>query len=287
MKKLIFILMLLLAAPMAFAENQAPVVSATASSEAPAGDASASNIGEAVFISENLKLMPKIDKEQNAEQSYTIDVTYPQIEGENLPANAKQFNKLISDMANHDVQQFKKYVAADQVHMKTLPPEIRKNSLHMDYDIDVVKPSGKTLISVRLTVEGMQAGRAHPYHNHQVLNYDFSTSKVLALSDLFKAKAKYLNLIATEAKQRLNGKLEDKWMIAEGTKPLAKNFKNWNLENDGIVFTFDEYQVAPYVNGAQEVEIPYTALKAIISPKATIYPCVQNSAACALVKAKS
>ncbi|MHB1949686.1 MAG: RsiV family protein [Gammaproteobacteria bacterium] len=276
MKKLIYLLFLLLATPITFAA-EVPVASATQETSA---------INEAILISDDWKIVPKVDKEESSESSYTIKATYPQIEGENLSIQAQEFNKLISNLANQEVQQFKKYVAADMPHMQTLPAEIRNNSLQTEYDIDVVKPGTKTLISVRLTVEGMQAGRAHPYHVHHVLNFDLTTGKVLTLNDLFKAKTKYLNVIANIATKKLNEKLTDKWMIAEGTKPLAKNFKNWNLENDGILITFDEYQVAPYVNGAQEVEISYADLKNILSPQSVIYTCVKNPNSCSITKAK-
>jgi len=276
LKKLICVLFLLLATPITFAE-EVPVVSATEE---------ASAINEAVLISDDWKIVPKVAKEDNPELSYTIKATYPQIEGQNLSTQALTFNKLVSNMADQEVQQFKKYVAADMPHMQTLPTEMRNNSLQIEYDIDVVKPGPKTLISVRLKVEGMQAGRAHPYHVHQVLNFDLSTGKVLTLNDLFKPKTKYLAIIANVAKQKLNEKLTDKWMIAEGTQPLAKNFKNWNLENDGILITFDEYQVAPYASGAQEVEVSYADLKNMLSPRSVIYPCAQDPKSCSITKAK-
>lgn len=275
MKRYICLFALLFSVSLAWAEN-APVEEAQVSSP----------INEAIFIADDLKVIPNKDKEENLEQSFTIDAAYPQIEGTNLSFQAQQFNKLMSEMAAQEIQQFKKYVAADKVHMQTLPPEMRKNSLHMDYDIDVVKPGKTTLVSVRLKIEGMQAGRAHPYHTYHVLNMDVTTGKVLELKDIFKPGAKFLNVIASDAKKKLTEKLTDKWMIDEGTKPVAKNFKNWNLENDGLLITFEEYQVAPYVYGAQEIQIPYADLKNIISPKAVIYPCVLNPKDCALVKAK-
>jgi len=59
-------------------------------------------------------------------------------------------------------------------------------------------------------------------------------------------------------------------MIASGAKANPANFKNWNIQADSILITFDEYQVAPYTNGPQEVEIPFSELKNIFSPNALI-----------------
>jgi hypothetical protein len=77
-------------------------------------------------------------------------------------------------------------------------------------------------------------------------------------------------MFATFSHKKLSDTLQDKWMISEGTKPEANNFRNWNLEEDGILITFEEYQVAPYVYGAQEVEIPYSVLKSYLSANAPI-----------------
>jgi len=280
-KKIVSSLIALFVTVSVFAE---PVQDISAVSKDPALTAEEAQEHHAVPISEGLKLIPKTDQEENKELAYKIDATYPQIAGENLSENAQQFNKAMSELTSAVVQQFKKYVNADKAHMSTLPEDLRKNSLEVDYDLDVVKMKGNTIVSVRLDIEGSQAGRAHPYHNHRVLNFDLETGKVLELNDLFKAKAKYLNAMANYAKQKLDAKLEDKSFIAEGTQPVLNNFRNWNLENDGILITFDEYQVAPYVYGAQEVEVPYEMLKTFVAPGAAIYPCVMDGKVCTELK---
>jgi hypothetical protein len=226
---------------------------------------------ESLAIDNHLKAVPKTDHDENSELHYTIDVTYPQIAGDNLSPAAQQFNQTISNMINEQVNQFKNSVKLDAVHMNTLPEEVRKNSFKIDYDIDVIKPDAQlSLVSVRLTIEGMQAGRPHPFHAHQVLNFDLTHGKEVALNDLFKKKSNYLSVIAKYSNQKLNQTLEDKWLIADGTKADAKNYKNWNLQGDSLLITFDEYQVAPYVAGPQEVEIPLTELTKILAINAPV-----------------
>jgi hypothetical protein len=236
---------------------------------------------EAVSLSQNMKITSKKDHQMNAKLSYSIDISYPQIQGETLTDGANDFNKAIEKMVTEEVNQFKKNIALDRVHMQTLPVDMRKNSLKVDYDIDIIKPKGATLISVRITAEGMQAGRPHPYHNNRVVNFDLSTGKMLTLNDLFKKDSKFLQLIAAYTSKALNQKLKnDNWMVAQGTKPDANNFKNWNLQNDSILITFDDYQVAPYVYGSQEVEIPYSELKKVLSAKAPIASCASGEGDC-------
>lgn len=225
---------------------------------------------ESTVIDKNMQIVNTTKHEANEELPYSIDYSYPQISGDNLSASAEKFNQLVLDMVNKSVQQFKNYVKADMPHMQTLPDSLKHNSFRMDYTIDVLKPRKQTLISLRLSIEGMQAGRAHPYHTHQVLNYNLHTGKVLALKDLFKPRANYLNTFSKYASTELNNKLQDKWMIKDGTQPLQKNYQQWNLQDKGILITFDEYQVAPYADGPQEILIPYTALKTLLAHNAPI-----------------
>src|SRR5437899_152995 len=80
---------------------------------------------------------------------YNIDYTYPQITGESLSASALEFNRLVTDMVNTSVQQFKNYVKADMLHMQTLPDSVKHNTFTMNYVVDVIKPANQILISVR------------------------------------------------------------------------------------------------------------------------------------------
>jgi hypothetical protein len=226
---------------------------------------------ESVFVDTHLKAVPKTDHDENAEYHYTIDVTYPQIAGGTLSPTTQQFNQIIHQMIQKEIDQFKNSVKMDLIHMNTLPEEARKNTFNIDYDIDVIKPDSKTsIVSVRLSIEGMQAGRAHPFHAHRVLNFDLTQGKELALKDLFKKNASYLTTIANYSHNKLNQTLQDKWLIAEGTKATSDNYKNWNIQADSLLITFDEYQVAPYVDGAQEVEIPLAELTQWIAADAPV-----------------
>ncbi len=291
-KLAIFVLATLFLMPYGFAETsgtEAPLTNANTGfdidiNSTSSGTASinvhldeAKHASTPTVIDKNREITTVTKQEKDATLPYTIDYSYPQISGENLSASARQFNQLVLDMVNNSVQQFKNYVKADMPHMQTLPDSLKHNSFRLDYRIDVLKPEKQTLISLRLSIEGMQAGRAHPYHTHQVLNYDLNRGKVLSLKDLFKPRAKYLNALSTYSNTALNNKLQDKWMIKDGTAPLPKNYLLWNLEDKGILITFEEYQVAPYADGPQEIEVPYGVLKNLIAHNAPIARCVKGS----------
>jgi len=269
MKKLCILIFSFLLAVNVFAEPQsaANTLSATLNNEAIAALDDA-NDDEAVLLSKNEKIIPKKIHEEDPTLNYVLDVTYPQITGMDLSKSSMTFNERIRLMVENDIKSFKDSVKRDQIHKQTLPKEVQHYTLKIDYDIDVIHPL--SMVSVRFATESMLAGHAHPYHGHRVLNFDLMNNKEIALNDLFKPKAKFLEVFAQYANQKLQQTVgeKDKWMIAEGTKPIAKNFKNWNIEDDAILITFDEYQVAPYVYGPQEVTIPFSELKGLLSKQA-------------------
>ena len=91
---------------------------------------------------------------------------------------------------------------------------------------------------------------------------------MLALSDLFKADSDYLGAIADYAVNDL--KARDALFFEEGAAPTAENYQIWNLTPEGLLITFDPYQVAPYAAGTQEVLVPYLELLEIIDPQGPI-----------------
>lgn len=234
---------------------------------------------ETVYINAHLKVVPKKKFESNHSMHYSIDAIYPQITGLTMSDAERAFNARIMTMINEEMQQFKNSVKLDMPHMQTLPKEVRNNNFKIDYDIDVIHELG--IVSVRFVIQGMQAGRAHPYRLHRVLNFDLLHNKELSLNDLFKQNANFLQALSLFSSNKLKETIQekDKWMIDEGSKAVAKNFKNWNIEKDAILITFDEYQVAPYVYGPQEVEIPLSALQTLLSPQAQMISRLKTSAA--------
>jgi hypothetical protein len=110
------------------------------------------------------------------------------------------------------------------------------------------------------------AGAAHPSDESTVLNYDLSQGKQLALSDLFFANSNYLVLISNYCSNKLTDKFGTDGWFTEGAMPTLENYKNWNVRSDGILITFDVYQVAAGAAGPQEVLVPYDEVKSVIEP---------------------
>lgn len=234
-----------------------------------------------ITVTPELKIVTKMVKDDNNSDKYTNNLQYPQFEGK-LTGNAKQFNQNILSYLKNQEDDFKRQIKANLADTNNLPADLNKNGMYVNYQANMVKPNGQPIISVRLDLEPYFAGAAHPAHNLKTFNFELKNGKFLVLNDIFIPNSKYLDKVADYSRQALKKKLSDideKW-FTEGTAPKPENYRNWNLKPEGILFTFDTYQVAAYVYGQPDVLIPYTELAAFIPDNSPIAVCAKNADAC-------
>jgi len=179
---------------------------------------------------------------------------------------------------------------AKREFMQALPdpqqfPEFASRQLQLliDYQVTASSPA---FISVR--GKGMMdTGGAHPLPLDASFVFDRHGQRVLALDDLFADPASARKLLADFARTALEAKLlaqapgkdeatpaaRQEWldnmrgMIADGTAPEAKNFGEFQVDAGGLLLVFPPYQVAPYVYGAQTVEVPLDVFAAALKPR--------------------
>jgi hypothetical protein len=218
-----------------------------------------------------VKVVPKVIKEANKEKRYTIEVEYPQIEGD---ARFEGFNREARSLISKDVAAFKSAESETEGDEPAdLPAETQNSSLEAGYDF---RYATDDLISLEWGEGTYEAGAAHGNHFTQVLNYDMKKGKKLALADLFLDKSKYLTAIANYCMKELKerSKKEDTMILGDqiesGAGPRADNYRAWSITKKGLWITFDPYQVAAYAAGPQYVLVPYSALKDIIRPDGPI-----------------
>jgi hypothetical protein len=218
-----------------------------------------------------VKVVPKVIKEANKEKRYTIEVEYPQIDGD---ARFEGFNHEARSLISKDVAAFKSGEnETESDGASDLPAETQNSSLEAGYDF---RYATDDLISLEWSEGTYEAGAAHGNQLTQVLNYDVKKGKKIALADLFIDKSKYLTAIANYCMKELKerSKKEDSMIfgdqIATGAGPRADNYRAWSITKKGLWITFDPYVVAAYAAGPQYVLVPYSALKDIIRPDGPI-----------------
>ena len=110
------------------------------------------------------------------------------------------------------------------------------------------------------------AGGAHPNSWVGYLNFDIRTGKVLKLADLLVpgGKAK-LDRIGERLFLKDNSEADGEelmWDFEPGNFKLNENFA---ISTGGLLFTFNPYEIGPYVMGAPQVFIPYKEMKDLIN----------------------
>lgn len=141
-------------------------------------------------------------------------------------------------------------------------PDLSKDELSFAVNTNFVQV-GEQYISIVVSIEG-NTGGAHGFHNLLSFNYDVQAGKDITLADLFMQNSnpdtKYLKTLSDFSRKNLVEQWKansvdniDKEMLNSGTEPTVDNFDIFTFTPTEIKIYFDEYQVAPYVYGAQMV----------------------------------
>lgn len=194
-------------------------------------------------------------KEQGQPFGYTISVQTPVLVGSTDP-RVKAFNIAMKKLVDDAVATFKD-------NLKAVPPSPDSTASTFDLHYDLLSPPGN-IYSIRFDIQTYYTGAAHPSDTSLTATFDLQTGQALTLAGLFAPSADYLNAIAKYCIDQLNTRDIGFQGFELGATATAQNYRNWNITTDGLMITFDEYQVAPYAAGPQTVLIPYTELAHII-----------------------
>lgn len=218
---------------------------------------------EMMFFTSGANLKPKSFSETNKTKLFEMSAEYPEITGVE-PSVAAKFNLLAKNKVMSELAKFRKdFLAQTAEDLKFFKDYDRVNSVEISYTI---AHADDKIVSISFG-NYYDTGGAHPNGYSFALNFDLKTGRELQLADLFKPNSNYLKVISDYStkslKETLGEDADDEW-IKTGAGAEAKNFRSWNVTKRGLEINFDSYQVAPYVSGPQEVEIPFEDLKGIL-----------------------
>ncbi len=205
----------------------------------------------------------EINKEVE-DPKYLLQISYPFIE--NGGENGEVFNQAIQAQIDTQISQFIQSAQEVEDWRKETLPEA-ENSLYISY---TTTNSSHDLVSIKFDVSVYTAGAAHPNPYSIVYNFDLSTGKQLSMEDLFLLGSDYLRKISDYCINELQNNEYVFPDFQQYAQPTADNYRNWNIQQGGILITFDVYQVAPYVAGPQLVEVPYEVLRDQIGPESPL-----------------
>jgi hypothetical protein len=221
-------------------------------------------------------------KFQYGKPRLVIKSVYPQLASDTDNDGVNNFNDMVTQLVQTEISSFEDNIKMNSPTQKVATKSKGNNNLYIDYDTSYLRANkDHHIVSVRFSTQGYINNLAHPYHNHHVINYNINTAQTIELADLFQPNSNYLETLSGYCSQVLNKRLSNKEMISNGTAPTPENYAIWNIKANGILITFDEYKVAPYIDGAQTVLVPYSFLADIIAPESAIAPCINHKKRCA------
>ncbi|MGI8655152.1 MAG: RsiV family protein [Pyrinomonadaceae bacterium] len=189
---------------------------------------------------------------------YKIDITYPQL-GASLNG-AANFNRWVKEFVRKDAAGFRR-AEARRLRKYGRPAHDMEEELDIAFEPVF---SSTELVSLKLIETLMQLGQMHPIDYPISLNYDLKLGRRIDLKEVFKPQANYLQTISSYCFARLrkgSGQYNPENWIAEGTAPKAENYQHWNIARDGILISFDDYQVGPHSMGQPQILVPYDQLR--------------------------
>lgn len=207
-------------------------------------------------------------------------LVFPELTSDDESDEIADFNDAVNTLLKSEIDALKTKVTSLSSNELTSSKRKVRNNLTVDFDSSVLNLAKTPIISVRFVILDDRTGMAHPAHYHRVLNMSLDDSETLTLDDLFKPDSNYLFWISNYVTHTLEKQLKNTSLFADALTPTPEHFANWNLEPDGMRFTFDEATVAPYVYGTQSVTIPYDKLEPMLDPDSVLGECLQHQRRC-------
>ena len=213
------------------------------------------------LLSQTLTMNGQTLEETNQTPPFRITVQTPQLNGSDDPRLAG-FNQRLNELVKNEVDTWR------QSFLQNTGP-VLSNGSTLDGTYTLVSQIGD-LWSFKFDFRFYSDGAAHPGLYSITLNYDLKQGKELALADLFLPNTNYLEAIANTCIAELSKQPGFDSSFADGAKPTLENYHNWNITPQGLLITFDMYQVMPGASGPQQVLVPYSELRGFINPEGVL-----------------
>jgi hypothetical protein len=194
------------------------------------------------------------DKELST-PGYTFEFDFPDFR----EPRQRVVSKNLEAWGNELLAQFRQHQAAyapvemdgdtEGIGLLTAPSRL-KGSYHVVRNDDVV-------ISVEYILDRYFTGAAHGGQSTRVQNFLLNPFRPITLADLL-AEDSSLAALSAFIRERLlsTGKYDEEWVL-RGTEPEQENFARFVLDNHGLRFIFEEYQIDCYAAGRQELWVGY------------------------------
>ena len=195
--------------------------------------------------------------ETSESPAYTLDAKIPVLQGSDDP-RVINFNNEMTLLTQEEIASFK-----DNARM--VQPVPGSVGSFIDQSYELLSPLGN-LLSLKFEIMTYIQGAAHPGTHSRTVTYDLEAGADVRLEQLFLPGSDYLGTISRYCIAQLETRDIGFEAFSQGAQPVMENYGSWNITPDGLLITFDEYQVAAYAAGPQVVVVPYAELQSVIDP---------------------
>lgn len=211
------------------------------------------------LLSQQVTLVPQPFEEVSQSPIYTIKSQTPQLTGSDDP-RVLAFNQRLTALIEQEVDLHRQGFLQNPV-----TPLTNGSFLEVTYTLI---SQHSDIWSLKLDFSFYSDGAAHPGHYSGTVNYDLGQGRELALGDLFLADSNYLEAISSYCIAELEKRdIGFESGFQQGAAPTPENYSKWNIAPEGLIISFDEYQVASYAAGPQTITIPYAELASVTDPQ--------------------
>lgn len=148
----------------------------------------------------------------------------------------------------------KKTVEEAIANFKTYPANPPDSAVTQNEFIGIIGSTyvGADVVSVQL-IFSEYTGGAHPNATIVGITVDRKTGKELTLDDALAMTGLSLEQVVAESLKQLKTTLGEGVIFEEGTSAKPENYSTFVVSADKVTFIFQNYQVAAYAAGPQEV----------------------------------
>lgn len=192
---------------------------------------------------------------------YTIAIKYPELSGTSTAD--RKINGVLRQDAEAQVAVFLKELKQYGSNPKQLPAGAVSYLTGTFTRNELPSP----LVGYVESFYTMFNGAAHGFDEQISLTFNSTTGEQYGLSDLFRPRSLWLQLLSRESRALLATALGSEAITGGsnfGTTPKEANFADWMLTPFGLELTFGEYQVAAYALGTPSITIPFSVLAPVL-----------------------
>ena len=209
------------------------------------------------FGQNGLRLVPERVKLESNTLGYDIDVSYPQIFA--VPhletTNIRKVNQHIKDMAT---KLYQWPLSREEQSTYLNGRRAIRNTVNFSYQVGLATDS---FLAIHFIGYGFSGSDSNKLQDSFALNYDLTSGKLLKLADIFRPGSNYLAFIS---RYSIN-ELSKRGIQPQGLNPAPGNFDVWEINTNGISFTFHACKVALCSEGELFVQIPYEELQPMLN----------------------